>query len=81
VLDVNEVLISGERAPVRGRVCMDQIVVGVSHIPGVKSGDEVVLVGRQGEAALSAEDLARKWGTINYEVTSGIMARVPRLYS
>ncbi len=84
-LGVNEVLVHGQRAPVRGRVCMDQIIVGVSHIPAVRPGDEAVLIGCQGQApgpvdALTAEDLARRWGTINYDVTSGIMARVARLY-
>lgn len=79
-LRVNEVLIRGQRAPVRGRVCMDQIIVGVSHIPDVQSGDEVTLIGAQGEARLTADDLARKWGTINYEVTCGIAARVPRVF-
>jgi alanine racemase len=80
VLNVNEVLIGGRRAPVRGRVCMDQIIAGVTHIPNVRAGDEVVLIGRQGDAALTADDLARKWDTINYEVTSSLMARVPRVF-
>lgn len=78
--NVNEVLIHGQRAKVRGRVCMDQIIAGVSHIPNVRAGDEVVLVGRQGDETMSAEEVARRWGTINYDVTSGIMARVPRVY-
>jgi alanine racemase len=78
--NVNEVLIHGQRARVRGRVCMDQIIAGVSHIPDVRAGDEVVLVGRQGGETMSAEEVARRWGTINYDVTSGIMARVPRVY-
>lgn len=78
--NVNEVLVGGQRAPVRGRVCMDQIVVGVSHVPGVRQGDEVVLLGRQGSEQIRAEDVARRWGTINYDVTSGIMARVERVY-
>jgi alanine racemase len=77
---VNEVLVGGRRAPVRGRVCMDQLVIGVSHVPDLKLGDEVVLLGRQGDEHISAEDLARRWGTINYDVTSGIMARVERVY-
>ena len=77
---VNEVLIHGQRAPVRGRVCMDQIVAGVSHIPDVRAGDEVVLVWKQGGETMSAEEVARRWGTINYDVTSGIMARVARVY-
>jgi alanine racemase len=79
--NVNEVLVGGRRAPVRGRVCMDQVVVGVSGIPGVRVGDEAVLLGRQGAETITAEDLARRWGTINYDVTSGIMARVERVYS
>lgn len=79
--NVNEVLVGGRRAPVRGRVCMDQVVVGVSGIPGVRAGDEAVLLGRQGAETITAEDLARRWGTINYDVTSGIMARVERVYS
>jgi alanine racemase len=81
VMNVNEVLIRGQRAPVRGRVCMDQVVVGVSHLPGVRAGDEAVLIGQQGEARITADDLARKWGTINYEATSGIMERVARVYT
>jgi alanine racemase len=80
VLNVNEALIGGQRAPVRGRVCMDQIIVGVSHLPEVRVGDEAVLIGRQGAEALSADELARKWGTINYEVTSGLLARVARRF-
>jgi alanine racemase len=74
--NVNEVLIRGQRAKVRGRVCMDQIIVGVNHIPDVRAGDEVILVG----PGLSADEVARRWGTINYDVTSGIMARAPRVY-
>ncbi len=76
--NVNEVLIGGRRAPIRGRVCMDQCVAGISHVPGVRVGDEVVLIGAQGEERISAEDVAARWGTINYDVTSGIMARVER---
>ena len=79
---VNSVLIGGQTAPVRGRVCMDQIVVGVSHLrPAVRVGDEAVLIGRQDGEAISAETLGQRWGTINYDVTSGIMARVERRYS
>ena len=74
------VLAAGAVRPVAGRVCMDQFVVGISHIHDVGTGDEVVLVGRQGEAALSAEEVARRWGTINYEVVCGVAARVPRIY-
>lgn len=75
----NEVLLQGRRAPVRGRVCMDQIIVGVSHLPDVQPGDEAVLLGRQGDEAISAEELAAKWQTINYDVVCGAAARVGRV--
>ncbi len=74
--NVNQVLLHGQRAPVRGRVCMDQIIVSVSHIPDARAGDEVILVG----PGLTADEVAARWGTINYDVTSGIMARVERIY-
>ena len=73
------VLIHGQEAPLLGRVCMDQSMVDVSHIPGVRVGDEVVLIGQQGTAALTAETVARRLGTINYEVVAEILARVPRV--
>lgn len=74
------VLIRGQRAPIRGRVCMDQCVADVTHIPGVTQDDEVVLVGRQGGAQISAEEVARLAGTINYEVTTSLLPRVARVY-
>lgn len=73
------VLIHGQEAPLLGRVCMDQCMVDVSHIRQVRVGDEVVLIGRQGMASLTAEEVARRLGTINYEVVSEILARVPRV--
>lgn len=73
------VLIHGQEAPILGRVCMDQCMVDVTHIPQTRIGDEVVLIGRQGEAALTAETVAQRLGTINYEVVSEILARVPRV--
>jgi alanine racemase len=76
----NHVLVGGKRVPVVGRVCMDQIMVQLDNVPGAKAGDEVVLIGQQGEEKLSAEDVAASWGTINYEVTCAIGPRVPRLY-
>ncbi len=78
--NVAQVLVGGRRVPVVGRVCMDQIMANVSGVEGVKMGDEVVLIGGQGGARLTADDAAAWWGTINYDVTSGIMARVPRVY-
>jgi alanine racemase len=74
------VLIAGRRAPVIGRVCMDQCMVDVTGIPGVKIGDEVVLMGRQDGEAVTAEELADIAGTINYEIVTGIGERVPRVH-
>ena len=73
------VLIHGQEAPLLGSICMDQCMVDVSHIPQVRMGDEVVLIGRQGTATLSAEQVAQRLGTINYEVVAEILARVPRV--
>ncbi|MBZ0275883.1 MAG: alanine racemase, partial [Anaerolineae bacterium] len=74
----NEVLIHGQRAPVVGRVSMEKTAVNVSHIPNVTIGDEVVLLGSQGDMSITAEDIARRLGTINYEVVTTILPRVPR---
>lgn len=74
------VLLHGQRAPVLGRVSMDQIVVDVSHIPQVQEGDVAVVFGCQGEAKLRAEEVAAWAGTINYEVTTSILPRVVRIY-
>ena len=73
------VLVRGRRAPIVGRVCMDQTMIHVSHIPNVRVGDEVVLIGRQGNDEITAEEVADWLGTINYEVVSEILARVPRI--
>jgi alanine racemase len=73
-----EVLVRGRRAAVVGRVCMDQTMIAVTHIPGVRQGDEVVLIGAQGDERITAEEVAERLGTINYEVVSAILARVPR---
>lgn len=73
------VLIRGQLAPIIGRVCMDQMMVDVSHIEGVKLGDAVVLIGTQGEKRLSADDIAAWAETINYEVTTALLDRLPRL--
>jgi alanine racemase len=73
------VLIHGQEAAILGRVCMDQCMVDVTNIPQTRMGDEVVLIGRQGEATLTAEQVAEHLGTINYEVVSEILARVPRV--
>jgi alanine racemase len=74
-----EVLVRGRRAPIVGQVCMDYTMVDVTPIPGVRPGDEVVLIGQQGDEELTVEEVAERLGTINYEVVSQILARVPRL--
>ena len=74
------VLIRGMRAPVIGRVCMDMTMVDATDIPGVSTGDEVVLYGRQGEEQISINDAAELLGTIPYEVMTSVSARVPRIY-
>ena len=74
------ILIHGQRAPIVGRVCMDQFVVDVSHIPTVQVHDEVVLIGKQGEERIPAEEVARWAETINYEVTTSLLPRVVRIY-
>lgn len=73
-----EVLIHGQRAPVIGRVSMEKLVVKVSHIREVAIGDEVVLMGRQRNATITAEEVARRIDTINYEVVTSILPRIPR---
>ncbi|MGH2620756.1 MAG: alanine racemase, partial [Anaerolineales bacterium] len=76
----NQLLVGGVPVPVVGRVCMDYCMVQLDRVPRASEGDEVVIIGTQGASRLSAEQLADRWGTINYEVTCGIGARVPRVY-
>jgi alanine racemase len=73
------VLVRGRRAPIVGRVCMDQTMINVTHIPGVRQGDPVVLIGQQGDETIAAQEVAERLGTISYEVISEILARVPRV--
>lgn len=77
----NYALVHGRRVPVRGRVCMDQLMIDLTQVPEAAVADEVVLLGQQQEAVITASDLAQVWDTLNYEVTCGLGARVPRLYS
>jgi alanine racemase len=74
-----KVLVKGEFAPLVGRVSMDQAAIDVTEIEGVQIGDEVVLIGKQGGRQLTADDVADYLDTINYEVVSTILARVPRV--
>jgi alanine racemase len=73
-------LVRGRRAPVAGRVCMDLTTLDVTAIANVQQGDEVVLLGRQGDAEISADEMAAWANTISYEVLTSIAARVPRFY-
>ncbi|MEI8234801.1 MAG: alanine racemase [Verrucomicrobiota bacterium] len=75
-----EVLIGGRRCPVLGRVTMDQILVNADAVPEAAVGDEVVLIGRQGEEEILVAELAEKAGTIPWEIFTGISSRVVRYY-
>ncbi len=72
-----DVLIGGRRCRVAGSVTMDQLIVDCGDVP-VEPGDEVVLIGRQGDQSVTAEELAGLAGTIGYEIVTGIGSRVPR---
>ncbi len=75
-----DVLVRGVRAPVIGRVCMDMTMIDVTHVSGARVGDDVVLMGRQGDQEISIDDMADSLSTINYEITCLVGKRVPRVY-
>lgn len=75
-----ELLVKGKRAKIVGRVCMDQLMIDVTNIEGVKSGDEVTVFGCDGTEKISVDEMAEKIGTINYEIVCLIGKRVPRIY-
>ena len=75
------VLIRGKKAPILGRICMDQLMVDVTDIPGASLNDQVVLVGRSGEEAITMEQIAEAADSFNYEFVCGISRRVPRIYT
>lgn len=74
------VIIHGQYAPIIGRVCMDQFMVDVSHIDGVKVRDDVILIGRDGDKEISVEEVAEPANSFNYELVCNIGRRVPRVY-
>jgi alanine racemase len=76
-----EALVKGARAPVAGRVCMDLTMIDVTDIAGVQPGDEVVLLGRQNDGEITADEMAGWANTISYEIFTSISARVPRIYA
>jgi alanine racemase len=75
-----EALVNGRRAPLIGRVCMDLTMCDVTDIPNVGPGTEVVLIGRQGDSEITADEVAAKTNTISYEIFCNISSRVPRIY-
>lgn len=75
-----DVLIHGKRAPIRGRVCMDQFMVDVTDIPDVKSGDEVILIGCDGDECITMEEVGERSGRFNYEFVCDLGKRIPRVY-
>ena len=74
------VLVHGQYAPLVGNICMDQCMIDVTDIPGVRKYDEVVLIGTQGENTILADEIAEKTSTINYEIVCRIGDRIPRVY-
>jgi len=74
------VLIHGKKAPVIGKICMDQMMVDVTEIPNVSVDDPVTLIGCDGDETITAEDLARWADTIDYEIATGFARRLPRIY-
>jgi alanine racemase len=75
-----EALVRGQRARIAGRVCMDLTMIDVTDIRNVRQGDEVVLLGRQGGAEISADEIAAWANTISYEILTSIGTRVPRIH-
>lgn len=76
----NQVLIRGKHVKIIGSVCMDQCMVQLDDLPDAQIGDEVVIIGEQGNAKITATDIAKRWETINYEVVCGLASRMPRYY-
>jgi len=77
-LQGQEVLVNGKRAPIVGRICMDQCMIRLPE--RVEPGTLVTLIGRQGDEEISADEIARKRNTINYEIVSTLSQRIPRIY-
>src|SRR5690606_6768308 len=74
-----EALVRGRRAPIRGRGCMDQLLLDVTDHPPVAPGDEAVFIGRQGQEVITVAEVAERAGTISYEVLTRLAARLPRV--
>ena len=78
--NVGYVLIRGRRAPIVGRVCMDQFMVDVTDIDGVSFGDNVTLIGKDGNETITVEDLSALSGRFNYEFICDLGKRIPRVF-
>jgi alanine racemase len=74
------VLIGGRRAPICGRICMDQFMADVTDIPEVRQGDEVVLIGTQEKETITMEELGELSGRFNYELACDLGKRIPRVF-
>ncbi|MCX7766498.1 MAG: alanine racemase, partial [Candidatus Sumerlaeia bacterium] len=74
------VIVRGKKAPVIGRVCMDQVLIDITRIPEAQLGDEVLVYGKKGKDHIPIEEVAHRIGTISYELTCRLTARVPRIY-
>ncbi len=79
-VDNQQVLVDGKRINIVGRVCMDQCMLQLDRVPEAKVGDEVVLLGQQENEFISVDEIANRWGTLNYEVVCGLADRLPRIY-
>ena len=75
-----KVIVNGVLAPIAGNICMDQFMVDVTHVPYVRLGDEVTIMGTDGMAEITADDIANATGTINYEITCDFGLRLPKVY-
>lgn len=73
------ILVNGVEAPIRGRVCMNMMMADVSHIPNVRAGDRVILMGEGSQGRIDAADLGERCGTIHYEILSRLGAHLPRI--
>ena len=76
----SRVIVGGNYAPQVGNICMDQFMIDITDIEGVKVGDEVILMGTDGGKTILCEELADIQGTINYEIVCDVGKRVPRVY-
>ena len=78
--NAGEMLVGGRRVPIVGRICMDLTMLDTGGVPEAQVGDEAVIFGAQGEGMITVDEVAARLGTINYEVVTGVAARVPRVY-